>query len=134
MNALAALHFTETFGRARVYQLVPTVRSGRESAPGELRGRELFDEKATYADLEARVQGGASIKLTPLTGEFDFDSFRELYGERALPLFRLSESGKLWVFTVDDPPAPPAGQTLLSLVEPSPDAAPEDASASAGER
>lgn len=127
VNALAALHFAETFGRARVYQLVPTVEGGRESAPGELRGRELFDEKATYADLEARVQSGASIKLTPLTGEFDFDSFRELYGERALPLFRLSESGKLWVFTVDDPPAPPAGQTLLSLVDPSPDAAPEDA-------
>lgn len=118
LNALAALHFADVFGRAEVYQLP---LEGSESSPKDeisqqLRGRLLFGAGMTYAHLTARAATGAVIKKTQLTEQFDFKAFQGLYGENAIPLFVITENGDLWVFTADDPPEPKPGQRLISLV------------------
>jgi peptidoglycan hydrolase-like protein with peptidoglycan-binding domain len=51
-----------------------------------------------------------------LTEEFDFDAFQRSYGETAIPLFLITETGDLIVFTATDPPVPRPGQVLISLV------------------
>jgi NhaP-type Na+/H+ or K+/H+ antiporter len=120
VNALAALHFTELFGRSEVYQLPPEGK-GREPDPEQLaqhlRGRLAFAPHATYGHVTARVHGGAVIKATHLTEQEDFAAFRESHGEAALPLFVIAEDGGLTVITADRPPEPEPGQILISLVD-----------------
>jgi len=53
----------------------------------------------------------------PLTDEFNYDSFQSLYGEKALPLFLIKESGELVVMALDNTPTPLPGQYLISLVD-----------------
>ncbi len=120
VNSLAALHFAGIFGRAEVYQLPPE-REGdgrREAVPQHLRGRLVFGLDAIHSYLAARLSAGAVIKTTKLTQEFEYETFRSLYGEAAIPLFLVKESGDLVVFTADNAPTPKPGQTLISLVDP----------------
>jgi hypothetical protein len=58
------------------------------------------------------------VKATRLSQEFDYKAFRARYGEEALVLFIVTESGSLQVCTAEKAPAPKAGQTLICLVDP----------------
>jgi len=120
VNSLAALHFIEDFGRSQVYQLPKVSKfSARteESIPQHLRGRLLFGTEATYSYLDEKFASGAVLKSTPLTDEFNYDSFKEHYGEKALPMFIIKEGGELVVLASDNAPKPLAGQSLISLVD-----------------
>ncbi|KPJ97265.1 MAG: hypothetical protein AMS20_17230, partial [Gemmatimonas sp. SG8_28] len=119
VNALAALHFGEIFDSSHTFQLPPRdqeVEAG--GIPKHLRGRYLFRPDATYEQLIGRFRSGAVIKVNRLTDEFDFEAFRELYGETAIPLFTIRESGEVLIMTVQSPPTPKPGHTLISLVDP----------------
>jgi NhaP-type Na+/H+ or K+/H+ antiporter len=121
VNALATLHFGETFDRAHVYQLPPPLEERRRKAsafPKHLRGRFLFRNDATFENLSERFAGGGIIKRTHLTDEFDFDTFREHYGDHALPMFVIRGSKDVAVVTAADPPAIKPGHILISLVCP----------------
>ncbi len=120
VNSLAALHFIEDFGRSQVYQLPKLSRfsaRSEESIPQHLRGRLLFGAEATFSYLDSKFTSGASLKKTPLTDEFNYDSFQSLYGEKALPLFIIKENGELVVLALDNTPTPLPGQSLISLVD-----------------
>ncbi len=119
VNALAALHFGEVFGRDKVYQLSPEgAESGsrRQAIPKHLRGRFLFAPNATSAQLVNRFAVGQTVKATPLTEEFGYENFRAHYGDDALPLFAVKDPGQLVIYAAVDTPNPKAGQTLISLV------------------
>jgi hypothetical protein len=58
------------------------------------------------------------VKATKLSPEFDYQAFRARYGEQALPLFVVTESGSLVVCTADTMPSPRAGQVVMALVDP----------------
>lgn len=120
VNSLAALHFADIFGRKEVYQLPPQSNEvGRKEAVSKhLRGRLLFGAGITYSYLSDRFAAGAVVKTTSLTEEFDYDAFQAFYGEEAIPLFLINETGALMLFTMDKPPKPRPGQTLISLVNP----------------
>lgn len=122
VNALAAVHFGEVLGRAHVFQLPlgdqPSGRR-RDQIPEHLRGRWLFREDATYEMLADRFARGAAIKRNRLTEELDFAAYRERYGESALQLFVIRESGDVEIVTAEKSPAPKPGQTVVSLVGPS---------------
>ncbi len=120
VNALAALHCAEIFGRAEVYQLPPKEASAshEERIPLHLRGRLLFKAGLTYATLSSRLASStAKIATTPLTAEFDYRAFQSAYQETALPLFVIDSAGNVTVCTTDNEIQPRAGQTLISLVE-----------------
>jgi CPA1 family monovalent cation:H+ antiporter len=120
VNALACLHFSEVFGSAEIYQLVQSSdgTSRTETSGTVIRGRRLFGPSATYGHLDERFASGGVVKTTKLTSEFDLEAFQELYGETALVLFVVTESGSLSVNTLDKPLAPKPGETLIALVEP----------------
>jgi NhaP-type Na+/H+ or K+/H+ antiporter len=118
VNSLAALNFIELFGRSQVYQLPrqSKFRAMTEQAiPKHLSGRLLFTPEATYSNLSAKFGSGAVIKKVPLTAEFGFDAFKDLYGERAVLLFLIKESGELLVFAHDNPPLPQPGHQIVAL-------------------
>jgi NhaP-type Na+/H+ or K+/H+ antiporter len=120
VNSLATLHFVDIFGTSEVYQLPFSTKSKverREPQPMHLRGRYLFDKKATHDYLTSRFRAGAIVKKTLITEEFDYDSFYSMYGETALPIFIITESGTLKVCTADDPPSPNPGEKLISIVD-----------------
>ncbi|MFQ6044834.1 MAG: cation:proton antiporter [Gemmatimonadales bacterium] len=125
VNALSTLHFSEDFGRSNVYQL-PTgdaPKGGRQqSIPTHLRGRTLFANQATHEHMTSRFQAGATIKKTRLTDEFDYDAYRAHYGESALPLMLVKETGDVIVMTATAAATPKRGQTLVSLVDATTDA------------
>jgi len=120
VNSLSALHFVEDFGRSQVYQLPKMSKfsaRSEESIPQHLRGRLLFGPEATFSYLDSKFTSGASLKKTPLTDEFGYDSFKSLYGDKALPLFVIKENGELVVLASDNTPTPLPGQYLISLVD-----------------
>lgn len=119
VNALAALHCAEIFGRAEVYQLSPKEISANheEAIPQHLRGRLLFAAGLTYATLTARLAAGATIAKTSLTKEFDYPAFQVLHHETVVPLFVIDTAGNITVCTTEKEIFPRVGQTLVSLVE-----------------
>jgi D-arabinose 1-dehydrogenase-like Zn-dependent alcohol dehydrogenase len=126
VNSLAALEYAESFGRAQVYQLPLRAKpqQGSDTVSRELRGRLLFSPQADFSTLTSHFAAGATIKATPLTAEFNYRSYQSKYGESALPLFLVDETGtKLQVFSLDRPLAPQPGQTVISLIIPQPEPA-----------
>ena len=117
-NSLACLRFIEVFGRASVYQLVTEadLEEKEQDSVAYLRGRLLFSEDATFANLNRRFRQGAVSKVTKLTETFDFDAFEKTHGHQTLPLFLINDLGEIEVFALDQKPLAQPGCTLISLV------------------
>jgi NhaP-type Na+/H+ or K+/H+ antiporter len=119
VNSLAAMHLRMIFGRANTYQLVPQQRKEKhDEAPHSVRARFLFSDDATITELNRRFAEEAVVKATRLSEEFTFADFRGRYGEGALVLFVVSDTGKLHVEAAGEPSAPRPGQTVIALVQP----------------
>ena len=123
VNALACRHLAPLLGRSNVYQLPGRGRE-HEPLPAHLRGRRLFRDDATFAELGRRFARGDVLKATPLTDQFDFQAFAARYGDDALLLFALTSDGRLHIATADAPLDPQPGQTVIALVPDRGEAAP----------
>lgn len=116
INSLSAMRFSELFGRANVFQLVPWRRSEKqEQTAAHLRARFLFGENNSYQHLLDRLDAGGEIKTTKLTAEFSYGEFQEKHGGDAVPLFAVQDK-KLTIFS-DKSVLPKAGQRLIALVD-----------------
>lgn len=116
-NALACLEYRPIFGSQEVYQLQPSGSNGSETSllRGRL-GRLLFDARATYEVLDEALRQGAAIKVTSLTDQFTFSDYRQMWGQRALPLLAYREKDKnVMIATTDAPFRPGAGWNLVAL-------------------
>ncbi|MDP2471665.1 MAG: cation:proton antiporter [Candidatus Palauibacterales bacterium] len=117
VNSLTGLNFSEVLGTDAVYQLPP---EGYATATDDtllgrhLRGRFLFRPEADYWQLTARFDAGAGVKATKLSEAFGYRDFLEQHPD-AIPLF-VAEDGELTVVTLDRPPAPQSGQTIVAVV------------------
>lgn len=102
VNTLTARRFTDLFGRGEVYQLAPGESpTGVDGGASDLGGRLIFDEDASYERLRTRLRT-EEINSTSLTSDFQLDSFREVHGHAATPLFAIRE-GRLLIAAVDAP-------------------------------
>lgn len=112
VNFLATERFAHMFGRQGVFQLEPKP---------DLRGKRglkiyatpLFSPEVTYPILEDWVLNGGTIKRTPITEEFDYAAYRELYGDGFIPLF-VTDGSRLTVVSGAAKPGP--GQSIISLI------------------
>ncbi len=118
VNSLASMHFSEVFGRSRVYQLPPIHSSHRTGTAGHiLQGRLLFDADATFERLDGSFEAGAVVKTTSLSDEFPYETFQERYGDTALLLFTVPKPGQLVVVTPDKNLTPKSGDKVIALVD-----------------
>lgn len=118
LNTLAALHFTEIFGRANVYQLAPSKNAGQTSKayPRHLGGRLLFSRGCTYEFLSGQFNNGATLEVVELTDEKDYEQYRAWKGALTLPLFAITEEGTITISTSRNPLVPRPGQIVVVLV------------------
>ncbi len=123
VNALAALHFAETFESSEIYQLrgrSHTGPVGGTAIPPHLSGRPLFSKDITFSELNKRTARGAVVESISAQAGWNWDRFRLAYGERALPLMLVRRSGQVIVFTDEARPTLAPGDTLVALVDPKP--------------
>lgn len=120
INALATLEFSDVFERAEIYQVAREASEGgrQHPTPSRVQARTLFGEQVTFRRLVRSFASGAVVKKTPLTDEFDFRAWREMYGQSAIVLFLIEDSGELLILTADRTANPKPGQTLIALVDP----------------
>ncbi len=130
LNIAAIMHYRLEFGSAKVYYL-PTRPSGH--VPDNLqviarhRGQTLFGPDITYATLASMLNQNGKISTARLSADFTYADFIARYEQRAVPLFAIDPRQGLHLFTVEAPPVPGPGWTLVSLV---PDLASDQAAAS----
>ncbi len=118
VNVLTVQRFSRILGRNECYQIVTQRESkARPTGHAHLWGRPLFQPQADYLTLQTRLSAGATFKATPLSQSFDFEAFRAYYGENAIPMFLLDDSGRLTVITADREVKPKPGQILIGLVQ-----------------
>ncbi len=119
VNTLAAMGFSERFGRSEVYQIATVESSNdRTEKVGAYRGgRTLFDQPITAKQLEDRFAAGARIKKTLISEDFTYEDFCTRYGDTALALFCVDEANKLIVATDEKDMLPRPGQKLIALVD-----------------
>ena len=116
-NILAALHFIEAFGRREVYQ-VQVHTDAEKTKKTESHGRMLFGKDVLLKNLNDKLAQGAVVRKTKLTEEFDYKNWKDHYGDSTLPLFLLTESGMVRLFTSENPPNPTPGNVILALGQP----------------
>ena len=117
-SSLAAIHFSEMFGRTGVFQLPdhPGKSQRTESFSEGLQGRTLFSKETTYEWFNERLGAGYVIKRTAMTENFDFEDFRSEYQSDVCPMFVVTENKKLHIITTGQAIKPGKGQVLISLV------------------
>ncbi|MCB1164867.1 MAG: sodium:proton antiporter [Leptospiraceae bacterium] len=118
VNSLAALRFTELFGRGEVYQISPYSDQGvtkdKNQVPRELRGRCLFDHSLTYSAFSRRFAEGADIKVLEVGKDIAAQEVKNT--ENITPLFLVDPSSKkLSIYTAEIQAQPDNGDLLVVL-------------------
>jgi hypothetical protein len=110
VNAMVAADLAEYFGRSHVYQLA----TGEEDESGfYIRAQVLFDASATYGELAARLEQGATV-----TGAKAQASAHADLGEEAIPMFVLEAGAGLQILAAGNDPSPSPGDELIGLARP----------------
>ena len=110
VNAMVAADLAEYFGRSRVYQLA----TGEEDESGfYIRAQVLFDASATYGELAARLEQGATV-----TGAKAQASAHADLGEGAIPMFVLEAGAGRQILAAGNDPSPSPGDELIGLARP----------------
>ena len=112
VNALAALHFEDIFGRSEVYQLPykKNELAENQSISRHLRGRRLFGKDMTFEKITDLLKSPAEIKFL----EFNTDEDLQFVSiERMIPLILIDMQNNLTIYTDEQNPKPAVGMRLI---------------------
>lgn len=118
VNSLASISFAEYFGKSNVFQLAQSATSKRRAKDSSefLGGRTLFSSDTNYEAISTFVNSEITVSNTPITDDFDFKEYQNLYGSNSIPIFVLSSDKETVIpFSVDNPPTPQAGDFVIGL-------------------
>ena len=117
-NIAAVMHYRNELGRNNVFilqsQLNNKVAEGKK-LPVSKRGKILFGENVTYADLAYSLSSDGEIRTTKLTEQFTFEKFKRLHGDNALVLFLIDPKGRVHINGENGLPPSLPGWSLISL-------------------
>ena len=109
LNGMLAADLGQYFGHDRVYQLAPT--SG-DDIDFYVRSRVLFDESATYHELDARLKRGAVVDALTVQSDGQAEA-----NDGAIAMFILSPDN-LHVVVAGEAPRSDPGEELIGLTPP----------------
>ncbi|WP_226581589.1 cation:proton antiporter [Halobacillus litoralis] len=120
-NALVCTTFVPEFGRNNSFQLSLSNKEGDnlEDLVHTIGGRILFEEGASWEELNARVENGYVFRKTNLTEQYTFEDYMENSDEHAMLLFAKRSSGKVEFFTPEVDFRAENGDVIVSLMPPS---------------
>ena len=124
LDILAGLRFRSEFGINNVFELATSreqVITDKHKISTRHRGKQLFGAEVTHGTLASWIRNGAEVRSTQLSEEFDFETYRNRYGEHCLPLFVIDPKDRLQMFTVENNLSPEPGWTIVSLIRPDED-------------
>lgn len=117
VNSLAAIYFSEHFGKNEVYQLSVEVKGDEElkKLSEELRGRTLFGKEYSYEFLDKLFHSGI-IQTVEFKNSFSYKDFVSGQKERKIiPLFIVTSEKKLMVYSTGSNLEPRNGEKLIYL-------------------
>ena len=117
-NSIAALHFSEVFGRSGVFQLQPVNSDSTEinQRDNYLHGRFLFNQYLDYYALEDLLFKKGKLMTLPLETDESFSNLVEQHKENMIPLFFIHPDNQVEVFTYQDELKPKTGSKLIALI------------------
>lgn len=118
VNSLSSIRFAEFFGSSNVFQLTASATSKRRQNESSefLGGRTLFSSDLNFESINAFFESDVSVSNTQITEEFTFKDYINLYGSDSIPIFVLSSNEEaVTPFSVDNPPTPQAGDSIIAL-------------------
>ncbi|MDX1453080.1 MAG: sodium:proton antiporter [Oleiphilaceae bacterium] len=126
LNTLSTYHYLDLMGNGKVLGLPDgdqDLRASHQMAEKYVNTRNRFDETATFARLASLVSKGATVKVTQLSGEFDFEAYRKKHGNRLTLLFAIRPDGEVLPVSSKGGVTPESGWELVSLIKPADDVA-----------
>ncbi|MYL49594.1 sodium:proton antiporter [Halobacillus litoralis] len=120
-NALVCTTFVPEFGRNNSFQLSLSNREGDdlEDLVHTIGGRVLFEEGASWEELNARVENGYVFRKTTITEQYTFKDYMKNMDQHAMLLFAKRASGKVDFFTPEMEYKAENGDVIVSLMPPS---------------
>ncbi|MBW8190905.1 sodium:proton antiporter [Neiella marina] len=121
LNPLVTYHFEYVLGQGRVRGLSSVEQESRPShqvSDSYARTLGLFQQGLSYGQLAGLVSRGSVIKATRLSDEFSEDDYLEQYGDRALKLCAVSDSGICQFFAQDSEIKLKPDSVIISLISP----------------
>jgi Trk K+ transport system NAD-binding subunit len=114
VNMLAVAHFEKLFGASNVHQIRPSTDLGRPlpNYASELQAPHVA-AGATFDKLDALAKAGAAATTVSLEETSTLEDVRERLGPDSVPLFAVTDDGKVEFVHVDEPW--PTSGTLVSL-------------------
>jgi hypothetical protein len=67
--------------------------------------------------IDERMERGAVVKKTEMTEQFGYQDFLDRYKGGFVPLFVLTQGGRLEVVTADGKIAPTEGDAIIALID-----------------
>ncbi len=121
VNVLACQHFSELFGRSRVFRVAADKRAVRGGQPSiQLQaGRVMSGQAVTYRELLSKIEAGWTVKSTKLSEKFDHAEFRRTYGDEAIHLMSVHKPRRLVIHAQDAESPLNSAVALIALVPPS---------------
>lgn len=118
-NALGVQYFAHLLGAENVFSLRSSdahAKANKDSATF-LSRQILFDNSATYAKLSNLIAKGGKVSSTRIAEAFTWQDYLAVNKE-AVPLFILSESGRLTAITTTQECEAKVGESVISLQPP----------------
>ncbi|MFD2189201.1 cation:proton antiporter [Pistricoccus aurantiacus] len=118
LNNLAALHFEHLLGHGKVFRLATQrghdKRHHQDLALGHL--PLLFGKDVSYSQLASLVSQGATVHRTSLSETYTFEDYQQAHEGQLLPLFCISEAGRIRVASSEKELEPQPGESVISLI------------------
>ena len=115
VNSLAAMEYSEIFGRSEVYQLSgDEEKEESKDIPLHMQGRKLFGKNVTYSFLAERFAAGGKIYSMKLEQEKDAEKFKKDF-PKAFILFKINEDNEVIINTLDRQISLKPGHTIIYL-------------------
>lgn len=121
VNAIASRQAASVIGRRSVFQIAPR-RPEHETghtAAGVAAARIMFSKRATFLELEDRLERGAIISATKLTEQFGPGEYSAMHPD-ALVMFYLGSRGVAEVASASGRHSPRVGETVIAMIDPRP--------------